>query len=62
MRKLLLVFLSVIMAVTAVFAQNRTVKGKVTGDDGKPAVGVTVSAGKAKVATDKDGNFTIQVA
>jgi TonB-linked SusC/RagA family outer membrane protein len=50
------------MAVTAVFAQNRTVKGKVTGDDGKPAVGVTVSAGKAKVATDKDGNFTIQVA
>lgn len=62
MRKLLFVFLSMIMAVSAVFAQNRTVKGKVTGDDGKPAAGVTVSAGKIKTSTDKEGNFTIQVA
>lgn len=61
-KKLLLMVLTVFMAISAVFAQNRTVKGKVTGDDGKPAAGVTVSAGKSRTATDKDGNFTIQVA
>lgn len=62
MKKILLVVLSFVIAVTGIYAQNRTIKGKVTDEKGLPAVGVTVKAGKAQTSTDVNGAFTISVA
>jgi TonB-linked SusC/RagA family outer membrane protein len=63
MKKLLLASLCfLVLCVTQVFAQNRTVTGTVTGsDDGLPLPGVTVKikGGNAGVATDVNGRYSI---
>lgn len=48
---------------TAALAQQRTITGKVTGADGKPVAGATVSAKGSNVATQttEDGNFSISL-
>lgn len=63
MRKLVTVFLCMVMTVLQLNAQNRTITGKVTDEAGNPLAGVTVSAtGTAKNAiTDAKGVYTIQV-
>src|SRR5688572_10644370 len=63
MKKLLLVSLCVlVLCVTQVFAQNRTITGTVTAkDDGLPIPGVTVKikGTNTGVATDARGVYTI---
>src|ERR1700754_3194395 len=65
MKKLLLVSLSILLlCVTQVFAQNRTVTGTVTAkDDGLPIPGVTVKIKGTSfgVPTDVNGKFSISV-
>jgi TonB-linked SusC/RagA family outer membrane protein len=65
MKKLLLVSLCfLVLCVTQVFAQNRTVTGTVTGsDDGLPIPGVTVKIKGTSVGTptDVNGKYTISV-
>lgn len=60
MRKLLFLFLAVLSAAT-VWAQQRTVRGKVTDSKGSPMAGVTVSVKGLRTAaqTGPDGNFSI---
>jgi TonB-linked SusC/RagA family outer membrane protein len=64
MRKLFTLLAAIVLLCGQLAAQNnRTVKGKVTDDKGLPLSGVTVSAvgTNRKVATDKDGNFAIEI-
>ncbi|MES2810474.1 MAG: SusC/RagA family TonB-linked outer membrane protein [Bacteroidota bacterium] len=65
MKKLLLVSLCfLVLCVTQVFAQNRTVTGTVIGtDDGLPIPGVTVKIKGSNVGTptDVNGKYTISV-
>src|ERR1700754_4659222 len=65
MKKLLLVSLSILLlCVTQVFAQNRTVTGTVTAkDDGLPIPGVTVKVKGSTVGTQTgtNGKFTLSV-
>ncbi len=42
MRKLLVILASVVLLGTQLYAQNRTVTGKVTDENGGPLQGVTV--------------------
>src|SRR5574337_889940 len=48
---------------TIAYAQNRTVTGKILGEDKKPIGGVTVSVKGTSIATETDanGNFSINV-
>src|ERR1700749_1593818 len=63
MKKLLLVSLCfLVLCITQVFAQNRTVTGTVTAkDDGLPIPGVTVKikGSGVGIATDANGKFSI---
>lgn len=63
MRKLLL-FVSLVLLVAQAWAQNRTVTGKVTDEQGKPVANASVSVkGTAKgTITKEDGTFTLSVA
>lgn len=64
MRKVLLVFTLSILTVFTVFAQSRTVTGKVTSPDdpdGLPGANVLVKGTDIGAVTDLDGNFTIQL-
>ena len=59
-------FLAVLLTVSAtnVFAQDITVKGNVTDQQGEPVVGVSVMLGSNQTVgtlTDLDGNYTISV-
>lgn len=60
MRKLLLL-LSMCMAMLQLFAQNRTVTGRVTDDKGSPVVGasVVVKGTTTGTTTKEDGTFSI---
>ena len=62
MRKIASLFL-LLFACAQVFAQQKTVTGKVTGEDGKPLAGATVSAkgAKASTVTDASGKFSLSV-
>jgi TonB-linked SusC/RagA family outer membrane protein len=64
MRKLLMIFLCIVLTSIQVLAQNRTVTGKVTDADGKPLAGASVKVKGAESGTisDGDGNFKIVVA
>lgn len=55
--------LSLMLATTVAFAQQRTVTGRVTDPNNQPAVGVTVSVKGTNVATqtDANGGFSISV-
>jgi TonB-linked SusC/RagA family outer membrane protein len=64
MRKFLyLAFLSLglLLFCCPLLAQDRTITGKVTGDDNRPLAGVTVNlrGSNRSTVTDNDGNFTI---
>ncbi|NCI47600.1 SusC/RagA family TonB-linked outer membrane protein [Sediminibacterium soli] len=63
MRKLMAILASAVLFCTQLYAQNRTVNGKVTDDKGGQLVGVTVSTSSSnrRVLTDNGGNFSIQV-
>lgn len=65
MKKNLLTFLLLsIFAVTTVFAQRRTITGKVAGaDDGQPLIGVTVKIQGSATGTQTgaDGSFSLSV-
>ncbi|MEO6252431.1 MAG: TonB-dependent receptor [Ferruginibacter sp.] len=63
MRKLILILSAVFVFVLQAAAQNRTVSGKVTNDNGAPLEGVSVTSadGKQGTQTDKDGNFSISL-
>ena len=63
MRKLLAILAGLVLLTTQVYAQNRTVTGKVTDETGNPLAGVTITAtGIAKNAiSDAKGNYSIQV-
>ena len=62
MRKLMLLMLLSVFTLS-VWAQPRTVKGKVTNDNGEPVPFATVKEGNSKnsVAADENGNFTIKL-
>ena len=65
MKQRLLAFLVMsLLAVTSTFAQNRTVKGKVTGADdglGLPGVSVRVKGTTIGASTGIDGDYVISV-
>lgn len=63
MRKLLAILAGLVVLTTQVYAQNRTITGKVTDETGNPLAGVTISAtGIVKNAiSDARGNYSIQV-
>jgi TonB-linked SusC/RagA family outer membrane protein len=62
-QKLLSFFLVCIMLIGAVYGQERTIRGKVTGENGEalPGVSVLVSGTTSGTTTDADGNFSISV-
>jgi TonB-linked SusC/RagA family outer membrane protein len=62
MRKLLMV-ISLCMAMLQVFAQNRTVTGRVTDDKGSPVAGASVLVKGTTLGTNtkEDGTFSISV-
>lgn len=64
MKKVLLVCFWLLCSNLLLLAQNKTVSGTVTEDDGTPLDGVTVTwvgAAKKTVTTNKEGKFSIQV-
>jgi TonB-linked SusC/RagA family outer membrane protein len=62
MKKLFLLSLFTLVLSTFVFAQQRTIRGKVVDDAGAPLAGVNITADKTKgVQTDAEGNFSITV-
>lgn len=63
MKKLALLFLLFFVFASGLFAQTKTVTGKITDDSGAPLAGVNVVPAKSKTGTqtDKDGNFSITV-
>ncbi|HMP86407.1 MAG TPA: SusC/RagA family TonB-linked outer membrane protein, partial [Lacibacter sp.] len=64
MRKLALILMCVLLLPAWLFAQTRTITGKVTDDTGAPLAGVSIipSGSKSGTTSDKDGNFSIRVA
>jgi len=63
-KQLLSIFILCLLTVTAVFAQNKTITGRVvSSDDGNPipAVSVRVTGSKIAVQTNADGRFSISV-
>ena len=63
MRKLVTVFLCVVLTVLQLNAQNRTITGKVLGDNGAPLTGATVKVvgSSIKTLTNEVGNYSISV-
>lgn len=64
MRKFLLMLVLVVMAVSQLHAQNRTLTGRITNESGNGLEGATVSVvggSGSSVTTNPTGNFTISV-
>ena len=63
MRKLTILLMFFLFSVAQVWAQNRTVTGKVTDENGKAVAGasVTVTGSTKGAITKEDGTFTISV-
>lgn len=64
MRKLLMVFLWTVFALTKINAQNRTVTGKITDEKKQPLASATVSVkgnNTLRTLTDEQGNFKLSV-
>lgn len=63
MRKFVTLFLCVVLAVTQLNAQNRTISGKVSDETGKPLEGasVMIKGSTSAVLTKTDGSFSLQV-
>lgn len=62
MKKLSLVLLLSLFCMAAAIAQQRTITGSVTDDEGEPLIGATVliQGTSTGVVTDIDGNYSIQ--
>ena len=63
MRKLLFIAIAVLLFITQLLAQNRTITGKVTGDDGLPIpnASILIKGSSTGTTTQSDGSFTISV-
>lgn len=64
MKKLFLLFVTVLLTATYAIAQNRTIHGHViSAEDNEPLIGATVMpvGGGQGTATDFDGNFTLNI-
>ena len=63
MRKLILIVSAVFVFVLNAAAQNRTISGKVTDDNGAPLEGVSVTSPNSKqgTQTEKDGTYSISI-
>ena len=63
MRKLTLILSTVFVFVLSASAQNRTISGKVTDENGAPVEGVSVTSpnGKQGTQTGKDGTYSISI-
>lgn len=64
LKKLHLLIFFLISGISFLFAQNKTIQGKVIADDQEPLIGVTVSEKNNTInatMTDMDGGFSIQV-
>ncbi|HXO75545.1 MAG TPA: TonB-dependent receptor plug domain-containing protein, partial [Puia sp.] len=63
MRKLLLLAGSMLLLSVSLFAQNRTITGKVADPEGKPVPGasILIKGTKTGTSTNPDGSFTINV-
>ncbi|WP_247231851.1 SusC/RagA family TonB-linked outer membrane protein [Telluribacter sp. SYSU D00476] len=61
MRKLLLLFLGVLLAIGQTYAQSNTVSGRVTDTDGSPIPGATVAVkgGTTGTTTDNNGSYSL---
>ncbi|WP_433901207.1 SusC/RagA family TonB-linked outer membrane protein [Sphingobacterium puteale] len=61
--KLLSLFVGSMILTSVAFAQEKKVSGRVTGADGKPLAGVTISVQGSNVATqtDANGNYSLSV-
>ncbi|MGV3593867.1 MAG: SusC/RagA family TonB-linked outer membrane protein [Sediminibacterium sp.] len=63
MRKFVTVILCALLSIAQVWAQNRTITGKVTDQKtGQALFGVTVTASGTNALTDESGNYRISVA
>jgi TonB-dependent starch-binding outer membrane protein SusC len=60
MKKWLVLMLSIMCSMN-IWAQTRTITGKVTDESGQPISGVIVNGGNIKVSTAVDGTYTISV-
>ncbi|MDB5190654.1 MAG: hypothetical protein JWQ96_217 [Segetibacter sp.] len=63
MRKLVMFGLCIVLAVSQLYAQNRTITGRVTDDTGNPLIGATVAVigGGGSASTNAAGEFTLSV-
>ena len=63
MRKLVTVFLCLVMSLLQLQAQNRTITGRITDEKGNPVVGasVLVKGSTVGTTTDADGKFNLAV-
>ena len=63
MRKLIVTLTAVFVFILTATAQDRTITGTVTGDNGKPIEGVSVTTpnGKQGTQTDKDGKYSLVI-
>jgi len=63
MRKLIVTITAVFVFVLTAAAQDRTITGTVTGENGKPLEGVSVTTpnGKQGTQTDKDGKYSLAI-
>lgn len=63
MKRLLTIFLCVVLSYSSVLAQNRTITGKVADETGKLLEGASIQmkGSKSAVLTKVDGSFSIQV-
>ena len=63
MRKLIVTITAVLVFVLNAAAQDRTITGTVTGDNGKPLEGVSITTpnGKQGTQTDKDGKYSLTI-
>lgn len=62
MRKFVTLVLCALLSIAQVWAQNRTITGKVTDQKtGQALIGVTVSASGTNALTDESGNYRISV-
>lgn len=64
MRRLTMLLVCMVLAASQLFAQNRTVKGKVTDDKGIPIANASIVVKGTTTGTNSDaeGNFTLTVA
>ena len=63
MRKVVLLLMAIVLSVSHIWAQERTITGKVTDDKGNPIPGASIIAKGTNLGTSSatDGSFSIKV-